>query len=156
MAKGKTETWFPEKREQATDTILQRICEGESLRSILTYADKNVLPSMRTFLRWVSEDEDLRQQYARAMEVRSEAMFEEILEISNEANADIDITEDGKIRVVGEAVQRSRLKIDARKWMLGKMNPKKYGDKVDITSDGEKVNTTIINLGSGVKPPEDE
>lgn len=156
MAKGKTETWFPEKREQAIDTILQRICEGESLRSILTYADKNALPSMRTFLRWVSEDEDLRQQYARAMEVRSEAMFEEILEISNEANADIDITEDGKIRVVGEAVQRSRLKIDARKWMLGKMNPKKYGDKVDITSDGEKVNTTIINLGSGVKPPEDE
>lgn len=156
MAKGKTETWFPEKREQAIDTILQRICEGESLRSILTYADKNVLPSMRTFLRWVSEDEDLRQQYARAMEVRSEAMFEEILEISNEANADIDITDDGKIRVVGEAVQRSRLKIDARKWMLGKMNPKKYGDKVDITSDGEKVNTTIINLGSGVKPSEDE
>lgn len=156
MAKGKTETWFPEKREQAIDTILQRICEGESLRSILTYADKNVLPSMRTFLRWVSEDEDLRQQYARAMEVRSEAMFEEILEISDEANADLDITEDGKIRVVGEAVQRSRLKIDARKWMLGKMNPKKYGDKVDITSDGEKVNTTIINLGSGVKPPEDE
>lgn len=156
MAVERPETWIPEKKAQAVDTIIQRICEGESLRSILTYADKNVLPSMRTFLRWVSEDEDLRQQYARAMEVRSEAMFEEILEISNEANADIDITEDGKIRVVGEAVQRSRLKIDARKWMLGKMNPKKYGDKVDITSDGEKVNTTIINLGSGVKPPEDE
>lgn len=156
MTVGRPETWIPEKKAQAFDTIIQRICEGESLRSILMHADRNVLPSMGVFLKWVNDDEDLRQQYARAMEVRSEAMFEEILDISDESNADIDITDEGKIRVVGEAVQRSRLKIDARKWMLGKMNPKKYGDKVDITSDGEKVNTTIINLGSGTKPPEDE
>lgn len=153
---GRPETWVGDKKTEAIETVIQRICEGESLRSILMHASRDVLPSMAVFLKWVSEDEDLEKQYARAMKIREESMFEEILEISDESNADVDITEDGKLRVIGEVVQRSRLKIDARKWMLGKMNPKKYGEKVDITSDGEKVATTIINLGSGIKPPEDE
>lgn len=153
---ARPETWIGDKKTEAIDTIIQRICEGESLRSILLYANREVLPTMAVFLKWVSEDQELEKQYARAMSIRSEAMFDEIIEISDESNADIDFTEDGKMRIVGEAVQRSRLKIDARKWALSKMNPKKYGDKVDITTDGEKVSTTIINLGSGVKPQEDE
>lgn len=156
MAAGRPETWTKDKKTEAIDTIIQRICEGESLRSILLYADRNILPTMAVFLKWVSEDEELEKQYARAMSIRAEAMFDEIIEISDESNADLDIGDDGKLRIVGEAVQRSRLKIDARKWALSKMNPKKYGDKVDVTSDGEKVVTTVINLGSGVKPPEDE
>jgi hypothetical protein len=32
----------------------------------------------------------------------------------------------------GENLQRSRLRVDARKWMAGKLRPRKYGDKVEI------------------------
>ncbi|MDH5825758.1 hypothetical protein [Sphingobacterium faecium] len=153
---GRPQTWIPEKKSEAIDQIIERICEGESLRSILQYANREILPSVAVFLKWVSEDESLEKQYARAMSVRSDVLFDEILEISDESNADLDIGDDGKLRTVGEAIQRSRLRVDARKWALSKMNPKKYGDKIDVTSNNEKIVTNVISLGTGVKPEEDE
>lgn len=148
MGAGRPETWVSEKKTIAIKTIIQRICEGESLRSILLHADRNILPTMAVFLKWVSEDAELEKQYARAMSVRAESMFDEIIDISDETNADIEFTDDGKMKIVGEAIQRSRLKIDARKWALSKMNPKKYGDKVDVdhTTKGEAINTVTWNF----------
>lgn len=148
MGRGRPETWTPDKKEQAIEIIIDRICQGESTRSILLHANRDILPGMPLFLRWVEADEDLRNQYARAMEIRSEVLFDEILEISDEANADLDIGDDGKLRVIGEAVQRSKLKIEARKWALSKMQPKKYGDKIDHTSGGDKIENMapIINI----------
>lgn len=145
---GRPETWIPEKKCEAIDQIIERICEGESLRSILQHANREILPTVAVFLKWVSEDESLEKQYARAMAVRSDVLFDEILEISDESNADLDIGDDGKLRTVGEAIQRSRLRVDARKWALSKMNPKKYGDKIDVTSDNEKLEggVTIFQL----------
>src|SRR3546814_8525986 len=35
----------------------------------------------------------------------------------------------------GEAIRRSQLRIDARKWMAGKLKPKKYGEKLDLRSE---------------------
>lgn len=143
--------WTDEKKSEAIEIILDRISEGESVRSILDHANRDRLPSFRTFLEWVEKDESLSKQYARAMEIRAAGIFDQMLDIADESNADIDITEDGKIRVNGELVQRSRLKIDARKWVLGKMNPKKYGDKVELdhkSSDGSMTPTKIV-FGSG-------
>lgn len=108
-----------------------------------------------TVLKWIS-DFDYSDQYASACDTRSENIFEEILDIVDCEDHDMTVDENGNPRVNHDVIQRDRLRVDARKWMLGKMQPKKYGDKIDITSDGDKVNTTIINLGSGVKPPEDE
>ena len=93
--------------------------------------------------------EEKSKLYARACEFRADAIFEEILEISNH-------TEEDHTPFTGSnVIQRDRLKIDARKWMLAKMQPKKYGDKLDLdhTTNGESIN--IITLGSGVKPPEE-
>ncbi len=36
----------------------------------------------------------------------------------------------------GEHVQRSRLRVDTRKWILSKLAPKRYGDKLQHTGDG--------------------
>ena len=41
-------------------------------------------------------------------------------------------------------INRHRLKIDALKWAASKSAPKKYGDKVDVTSDGEKVQSVDV------------
>ncbi|VXC99129.1 terminase small subunit-like protein [Sphingobacterium multivorum] len=136
---GRPQIWVDDKKEEAFEQVINRICDGESLRAILQCANRDLLPSVAVFLKWISEDKELEKQYARAMEIRAEIMFDEIIEISDESNPDIDITDDGKLRVVGEAIQRSRLKIDARKWALSKMNPKKYGEKTEIdhkSSDG--------------------
>ena len=52
------------------------------------------------------------------------------------------MSEDGKVVTNHNVIQRDRLRVDARKWALSKMNPKKYGDKVDVTSGGEKINNS--------------
>lgn len=119
-----------------------------SLRKVLSQKD---MPSSKTFYEWLDEDEEKVKQYARACEDRHDFLFDEILEIADENEADVYI-DNGEAKIDGNTVQRSRLKIDARKWALSKMNPKKYGDKVDLTSNNKELKATVVNLGNGVKP----
>jgi hypothetical protein len=53
------------------------------------------------------------------------------------------------------AVNRSRLQLDTRKWVLGRMNPKKYSEKLDITSGGDKLKIVPI-IGMQIINQEDE
>lgn len=109
-----------------------------------------------TVLAWI-EKYDKTDHYTRARDQRSENIFEEILDIVDCEDHDMGFDEEGNPRVNHDVIQRDRLRVDARKWMLGKMQPKKYGDKIDVTSDNEKIQApVIISLGSGVKPGEDE
>ena len=125
------------------DDICDLIINGKSLR----YAIKqhNGLSSS-TFFRWIREDEIKSKQYAQATIERAELIFEDIFDIADDSDGDYTQTEDG-LRFNSEHVQRSRLRVDTRKWALSKMMPKKYGDKLDLTTDGEKLNTQIIKLG---------
>lgn len=127
--------------------ILSEIEEGASLRSVLR---REGMPNQNTFFEWLYNDEDKTKQYARACEMRADAIFEDILLIADETAGDKKFTEQGEV-IDSEYVARSRIKIDARKWMLGKMQPKKYGEKIQQEHSGE-VTTNIISLGSGKKP----
>ena len=53
----------------------------------------------------------------------------------------------------GEHIQRSRLRVDTRKWYLSKLNPKKYGDKVDVTTKGKEITNPI--LGIDIRRPDE-
>jgi hypothetical protein len=128
---GRPVVWKDEKKESAVSAILDRIREGESVRSILDKADRNLLPSFVTFCEWLNEDAELAKHYSFACEVRAEKIFEEVLSIAD-GNNQIDEPIN---------VQRDRLKIDARKWVLGKMMPKKYGDKVELETNVTGVST---------------
>lgn len=105
----------------------------------LTKALKEVKLDHKPFYSIVDLSDENRLLYARACEKRAEVIFEEILEIADEKCDDVIYNEDGTISENREFINRSRLRIDARKWMLGKMQPKKYGDKLDLTTDGEKL-----------------
>lgn len=129
--------------------ILSEIEEGNSLRSVLSKKD---MPSRYTFFEWLKDDDGKANQYARACEVRAEGIFEDILEIADNSSNDTIYTDKGEIPN-SEWIARSRLKVDARKWMLGKMNPKKYGEKIQQEHSGE-VTQTIISLGNGTNPNE--
>lgn len=72
----------------------------------------------------------LIDDYARARETREEIWFEEIRKISEEKAGEI-VDENGNIRLDSGFQQRQKLRIDAIKWMLSRMNPKKYGDKIE-------------------------
>lgn len=127
--------------------IIDLIANGLSMRKACVEQGSI---TKKTFLEWVSADELLSAQYARAMEARSDVLFDEILEISDDGSNDFieKFDSDGVPYEVlnQEHIQRSKLRVDSRKWALSKMQPKKYGDKLDVTTDGKEVNTqpTII------------
>jgi len=106
----------------------------------------------------LAEDADFAKQYARACEMRADAQFEEMFEIADDAANDWMERNDGENvgwQVNGEHIQRSRLRIDTRKWALARMNPKKYGDKVqaEVTGkDGAPIE--VIRLVAPVIEPE--
>lgn len=122
------------------DSILERIEEGEAVRTILK---ENDMPSSRTFFKWLAEDEVKVKQYAHACSTRADVMFEEIIEIADASHSDKKIVNDEEV-TDNEVIQRSRLRVDARKWAVSKLNPKKYGDKLDVTTDGKEIKTPMF------------
>lgn len=126
--------------------ICERISDGESLRAIL--ADDG-MPASSTVFKWLGENAAFSEQYARAREAQADAVFDEILTIADDGRNDWMEREnaDGENigwAINGEAVRRSQLRIDARKWMAGKLRPKKYGEKLDVEHTGQlEINVTI-------------
>ena len=119
--------------QQTADLICARLADGESLRSICR---DDSMPHVSTVLRWVAskDHQEFREQYAHAREVGLEQMADEILEIADETAFDTIATKDG-FKADNEWIQRSKLRVDARKWILSKQLPKKYGDRTTLAGD---------------------
>ena len=83
-----------------------------------------------TFSRWVDEDAILAENYTRAREDLIERMAQEVLELSD---SDVGFLPDGKKDWA--AVQKHKLQVDTRKWLLSKLAPKKYGEKLEVSGD---------------------
>lgn len=118
--------------QEVFDAICERIADGESLRAICEDED---MPNKATVMRWLAADKSLSDQYARAREAQADTLFEEILDIADDARNDWMERrgqDDAGWQANGEHIQRARLRVEARKWMAGKLRPKVYGDKVAI------------------------
>jgi len=139
-----------EQIESIFKSVMDMIEEGMPLRQILRLKD---MPSTQTFYRWLKFDEEKSKRYARSSDIRADQIFDEMFDIADNGTNDYTEFENSEgIKVSKfnpENVQRSRLRIDTRKWALSKMNPKKYGDKLDLSSGGEKITAPsplIINV----------
>lgn len=117
---------------ELADTICARLSEGESLRSVCK--DEN-MPSRQTVFNWMRTHKGFLDQYARAKQESADAMAEDILTI---AEVTVEMVQENP-EVAGPIVQAQRLHVDAKKWLMSKMKPKKYGDQIDITSKGESI-----------------
>jgi hypothetical protein len=97
---------------------LQKICESEGVSAVAFYS-------------WVKEDKELLNRYAHARELQAEYLADQILDIADDKTGDLVDSEFGQ---QGNAanVARSKLQVEARKWIAAKLKPKKYGDKVEI------------------------
>lgn len=132
--------------QELADLICERISDGESLRSICEDDD---LPSRTTVFRWLAKNLDFRDQYARAREEQADVLVEEMLEIADDSSGDEQTDEHGNVRLNSEFAQRSKLRVDTRKWIASKLKPKKYGEKVtqEITGpEGGPVQIQRIEL----------
>ena len=117
-------------KQKQFNEICERISQAESLRSIMK--DKG-MPNRDTFYQWL-DDEMLSDQYARARRMQADFLADEILEITDDGRNDWmeKFNKDGDCIgwvINGEAVARSRLRVDTRKWLACKFYPKMYGDK---------------------------
>jgi hypothetical protein len=124
--------------QEVAKAICDRIAGGESLRSICS---DDAMPGQTTVFRWLDADEAFREQYTRARDVQADTLFDEMLDIADDGRNDWmerhgDEGETTGWRENGEAIRRSQLRIEARKWMAGKLKPKKYGDKIDVNHSG--------------------
>lgn len=118
--------------QDIADAICERLASPESLRSI---CDDDDMPSKTTVLRWLRQNEEFRAQYARAREDQADAFADEILDISDDGRRDYAKDEDGNDVVDHDHIQRSKLRVETRKWLMGKMAPKKYGDRLQLAND---------------------
>lgn len=126
------------------DEVCERLADGESLRSI---CDGEGMPDKATVFRWLAKEENhiFRDQYARARETQADSLFDDILAIADDGRNDfMKRNGDEGWLANGEAIRRSQLRVDARKWMAGKLQPKKYGERVtqELTGkDGGPIET---------------
>ncbi|WP_179283255.1 terminase small subunit-like protein [Bordetella genomosp. 9] len=130
--------------DETAALICARLAEGESLRTICKAED---LPSMTTVMRWLADNAVFREQYARAREAQADKLAEEILSIADDGLNDTYVDDEGNKRTDHDVVARSRLRVDARKWLASKMAPKKYGDKIEHVGNPEEP----INMALTIK-----
>ena len=111
--------------------ICRRMMEGESLREI---GRDPAMPKPITIRMWTLDGKhrEFSKQYALAREAQADHYFDEIFEIADDGSNDWVERQrrNGQMEIVldREHVDRSRLRIDSRKWALARMSPKKYGD----------------------------
>lgn len=122
--------------QEIADAICKRLSEGESLRAICR---DDGMPTEATVRNWALIDyQGFFAQYARAREIGYAVMAEELLELSDKPNIGTkEVSKATGLEITtGDNVDRTRLQIDTRKWLLSKMLPKIYGDKQQIEHSG--------------------
>jgi hypothetical protein len=129
--------------QEIADSICAELAAGKSLRAVCREPG---MPSPQSVLRWIDADPIFAEQYTRARTAGYHLLADEIIEISDDECTMVrrdkhgpkDAEGDGMTEVVFDAtaVARNRLRVDSRKWMLSKMLPKIYGDKLDLNHSG--------------------
>jgi hypothetical protein len=142
--------------------IAKRLCDhvaaGNSVRSFCRVEGN---PGMFMIFQWLREDHIFAQHYTQAMEVRAERMFEDMLDIADDTTGDkkTAIKNGKEVELVDfDNIQRSRLRVDTRKWVLSRMNPKKYGERIqnDVTSGGATLDDVIRRSLGKPEPKKDD
>ena len=110
------------------DAVLVRLEAGETLSAICRDED---MPARSGFLRWCEEDSTLMDKYTRARKMGWDAIAEDAVRISDDSSDD---------------PNSRRVRIDTRKWLLGKLYPHVYGDKLAVTgADGGALQITMAD-----------
>lgn len=121
-------------RQSLGRAICLRLMLGQSLNEICRL-DK--YPSKTSVFSWLQKYPQFLNQYRHAREVQQETHLDEILEIADDGSNDW-MERTGRAgeslgwQVNGEHVQRSKLRVDTRKWVMERMAAKTYGNKQSI------------------------
>lgn len=119
--------------EAMADEICTMLMRGKSLLTIV----RDLKIGENAVYVWLNKHPEFKEKYTRAREVQADVLAEEIVSIADELEIEANYQgETVTFDVSATAVQRNRLRVDARKWYASKLAPKKYGDKLDTTVTG--------------------
>lgn len=140
----------PSIRQYDHQVVTAHICaelqKGRSLENICT-TDEG-MPTVAGFLKWVNTEPEVSKDYARAREIGYLMLADEIVALSDKTHEWVTVQEldpDGNpvfdeagepvlkkvlMPLSNDVIAHKRVQIDTRKWMLSKMLPKIYGDKL--------------------------
>lgn len=127
--------------QEIADLICERLAGGESLRTI---CKDESLPARRTVVGWRNTNAEFMRQYARARDDQAELYADEIVDICDETMAD------------NEHVALARLRVDNRKWILSKLKPGTYGDKVQHANAAGDGNVAVVFRWADAPAEQDE
>ena len=126
---GRTTDYTPELAKEICYAVS---CSSHGIKQLCKLNKR--WPSHDTIYRWLAMEKEFSDLYARAKRLQIEVIIDEILEIADDTSKDNVINEDGKSTINHEHINRSRLKIDTRKWLAAKLCPRLYGDKEELVS----------------------
>ena len=124
-------------------TIAEKICKGiEDKKSLASICRPDDMPSTQTVTDWLSKGEKhakdypeyatFLEDYTHARAIQADGFVEEVIEIADDCPVD------------AIHIQLAKLKIDTRKWVAGKMRPKKYG-LTNIKHSGDEEDPVIVS-----------
>lgn len=102
------------------------------------------MPLERTVRRWYTEHPEFASAYARAKEAGIDALVDETLDIADDGSNDWLQTEKGP-QLDGEHVQRSKIRIETRRWLAERMAPKKYGLRTATEISGPNGGPLVVD-----------
>lgn len=138
--------------QEIADKICDRLSTSNSSLAVIC-KEVNINPS--TVFEWIKNNESFSNNYARAREAQADFLADEILEIADDNTRDTKTIKKGNEFIEVEDTEwtnRSKLRVEARKWIASKLKPKKYGDKLDMTTDGEKITSVRVEVVSSSAP----
>lgn len=123
------------------EEIAEKICEiiATSNKGLSNICKDDSMPSRSTVHKWLAANKEFANKYARAKEDQADFLAEEIITIADHSDKDTVIIHDKNGNPTRaedkEWTNRSRLRVDSRKWIASKLKPKKYGDKVEVSGN---------------------
>ena len=144
-------TYSPELFEE----MMELHANGHSIPNICA---RPGMPSVRTLARWCADDGNLSRARARARLDYADAIFDEAIDIADDTSGDIVMKEDkaGNLypAIQHHVIQRDKLRVDTRMKIASKINPSKYGDRLELAGDqaeardmsDEKLLATVVGL----------
>lgn len=132
------------------DRICEQLMDGKSLRAI---CESGGLPTRKTVFNWLNTRPVFMEQYNRAREIQYDSWADEIKEIADAPLIGEKTTTKGEKteKTIGDNVERSKLKVDARKWLLARLAHNRFGDRItqEVTGANGTPLIPVINLTVG-------
>jgi hypothetical protein len=131
--------------QEIADELCAMLASGRSLRTACSQAH---MPVIATVYNWFRVHPDFLEQYTRAKADAADAMAEDIIDLADQPDEYTETVTlaDGTITTRRiDNVRRTQLRIETRKWLMAKLQPRKYSEKLDLTSGGDKLPVPLLS-----------